>query len=94
MVNNRFQIPEPDVPLAHAISPQQIDLMFIPLLAFDAKGTRVGRGGGYYDRTLSTMRPGCLLGIAYALQYQPLIPPDPWDVALDGIVTELNVNWI
>ena len=90
---NRYGIPEPDVPITQAISPQAIDLMCIPLLAYDTLGHRLGHGGGYYDRTLAHTRPGCLLGVAYSVQCQPLLPTDPWDITLDGVVTEHGVHW-
>ena len=67
--------------------------MLLPLVAFDAHGTRLGRGAGYYDRTLEHQKPACLLGIAYAFQQIPWIQPEPWDIPLDGIVTEKNLHW-
>ena len=94
MTRNRFHIPEPDVPLTEARLVAQIELLFIPLLAFDKNGTRLGYGGGYYDRTLAHSRPRCVLGVAYASQYQPNLPHDHWDVRLDGIVTEQEVIWV
>ncbi len=89
---NRFGIPEPDGPDAHARSPADMDLMFIPLVAFDLHGTRLGRGGGYYDRTLVKTRPGCLLGVAYAVQCYLFLPREDWDVTLDGVITELAIH--
>ena len=65
------------------------DIVVMPLLGFDAKGTRLGYGGGYYDRTLAAMskRP-LLIGYAFAAQELPFIPREPHDLPLDMIVTE------
>jgi 5-formyltetrahydrofolate cyclo-ligase len=67
------------------------DVVLVPLLAFDAKGFRLGYGGGYYDRTLSTLRQtGSILavGLAYDGQEVAHIPSDATDEKLDWIVTE------
>ena len=67
------------------------DLIFVPLLAFTAKGERLGYGGGYYDRTLEALRQknevfAC--GVAYAGQEVESLPTDMHDAKLDGILTE------
>ena len=67
------------------------DLIFVPLLAFTAKGERLGYGGGYYDRTLEVLRQkneifAC--GVAYAGQEVESLPTDMHDAKLDGILTE------
>jgi 5-formyltetrahydrofolate cyclo-ligase len=90
---NRLNIPEPNIPLALAIPPARIDLMLIPLVAFDDRGTRLGQGGGFYDRALAQERPPCLLGVAYDFQRQPFIPAEAWDIPLTGVVTERGVQW-
>ena len=68
-------------------------LLLVPLLAFDRSGTRLGYGGGFYDRTLARLRaPGAqaalAVGIAYAGQEMPDLPRAPTDRALDWIFTE------
>ena len=94
MKPNRFGIPEPDVSADTWLPPQQLDLALTPLVAFDANGTRLGMGGGFYDRTFAFLRnPGHLpkprlLGLAYELQKVEKLPRQPWDVPVDGIVTE------
>lgn len=69
------------------------DVIIMPLLGFDKHGTRLGYGGGYYDRTLATLskRPR-LIGFAFALQEVDLIPREAHDVPLDAIVTEHGVR--
>jgi 5-formyltetrahydrofolate cyclo-ligase len=65
------------------------DLLLMPLLGFDRQGTRLGYGGGYYDRTFDKLskRPR-LVGIAFAAQELDEIPRDAHDVPLDLIITE------
>ncbi|RVT86586.1 5-formyltetrahydrofolate cyclo-ligase [Rhodobacteraceae bacterium CCMM004] len=67
------------------------EVLIVPLLAFDARGWRLGYGGGYYDRTLAGLRaagPVHALGFAFAAQEVPHVPTDPTDAPLDGVVTE------
>ncbi|MFN8643075.1 MAG: 5-formyltetrahydrofolate cyclo-ligase [Candidatus Binatia bacterium] len=62
---------------------------FVPVVAWDDAGGRIGRGGGHYDRTFAgAVRPSCLVGLAYAFQQLPRVPHDPWDVRLDCVVSE------
>lgn len=69
------------------------DVILMPLLGFDKHGTRLGYGGGYYDRTLANLpkRPR-LVGFAFARQEIDHIPRQAHDVPLDAIVTELGVR--
>lgn len=72
-----------------AVDPKEIDLILIPGLAFDSLGNRLGHGGGFYDRFLS--QPGIRayrVGVAFALQIQPLICSEPHDVGMDMVVTQ------
>jgi 5-formyltetrahydrofolate cyclo-ligase len=76
------------------LSPQvEPDVILMPLLGFDKRGTRLGYGGGYYDRTLERLskRPR-LIGIAFAAQELEDIPREAHDVPLDTIVTEAGVR--
>ncbi|MDX9690224.1 MAG: 5-formyltetrahydrofolate cyclo-ligase [Proteobacteria bacterium] len=80
-------IPEPLVsaPVVHP------DVMFIPMLGFDRRGNRLGRGGGFYDRTLNEARHNrkvYAIGLAYACQEVPVIPCGPYEARLDAIVTD------
>lgn len=68
-----------------------IDLVVLPLRAFDRHGTRLGSGAGYYDRWLARQRPRPLcVGYAYALQQIEALPREAWDQPLDAVCTELG----
>lgn len=74
------------------IEPQ---VVIVPLLAFDARGYRLGYGGGFYDRTLEGLRarrPTIAIGFAFAAQEVDLVPIDATDQPLDMIVTETGVR--
>ncbi len=73
---------------APALTP---DLVIVPLLGFDARGGRMGQGGGHYDRTLAALRaqgPVFALGLAYQAQQIARIAAEPHDQRLDAILTE------
>lgn len=92
-VVNRFGILEPNVPRSQKVSPALLDIVFLPLVAFDRYGTRMGMGKGYYDRTLGNHRPKSLIGVAYEFQRQTFIEPQNWDVPLTAIITEQQMYW-
>ena len=76
-------------------SARQMDVVLLPLLAFDDAGGRLGNGGGYYDRALARTRCGrtpALIGYAFAAQQVAAIPGEPWDVRLDAVVTERGLR--
>ncbi len=71
-------------------------VLIVPLLAFDARGYRLGYGGGFYDRTLQSLRakgPVLALGFAFAAQELNAVPIDGFDQRLDAVVTEMGVRW-
>jgi 5-formyltetrahydrofolate cyclo-ligase len=76
------------------LAPQaQPDVVLMPLLGFDGMGTRLGYGGGYYDRTLARMkRKPRLIGLAFAAQELEAIPREAHDIPLDAVVTETGVR--
>lgn len=66
-------------------------LLIAPLVAFDARGYRLGYGGGFYDRTLEKLRaarPTRAVGYAFAAQQTDALPTEPTDQPLDMVVTE------
>ena len=64
------------------------DWLIIPLLAFDRTGTRLGYGGGYYDRTLALLRGATAIGVAYSTQEIDHVPIGIHDIRLSAIATE------
>lgn len=90
---NHFGIQEPKGNLDEALKPDELDIIFMPLVAFDPQGTRLGMGSGYYDRTLEHARARYLIGIAYEFQRMDYINPNPWDIPLTAIVTEYTTYW-
>ncbi len=84
---NRFGILEPSN-IDREIPITQLDLVMVPLLAFDRRGQRLGTGGGYYDRTFAKVKEPELIGTGYAAQEIAALPADPWDIRLSAVLTE------
>jgi 5-formyltetrahydrofolate cyclo-ligase len=89
---NRFGIPEPVVEPSSLLDAADLAVIVLPLVAFDARGNRVGMGGGWYDRSLASLRDSTrrplLIGVGYELQRVDTLSPAPWDVPLDAVCTE------
>jgi 5-formyltetrahydrofolate cyclo-ligase len=69
------------------------DVVLLPLVAFDPLGYRLGYGGGYFDRTLAAMSPRPLaLGVGFELARVDSVWPQPHDIRLDAIVTEMGMS--
>jgi hypothetical protein len=69
--------------------------LLIPPVGFDSQGYRLGYGGGYFDRTLAAMIPQPLkIGLAFELSRIPTIHPQPHDVPMDFIVTEVGIHCV
>jgi 5-formyltetrahydrofolate cyclo-ligase len=96
MEANHFGIPEPHD--RERSAPDALDWVFMPMLAFSATGTRLGMGGGFYDRTFSFLtspasrRGPALIGIAYSTQEANSLPADHWDVPLDAVITDFGLR--
>lgn len=101
LIKNKYSIHEPVFSEHKIYSITQLDLIFMPLVAFDGKGHRLGSGGGYYDRTLTAFNERdesqgakpLLIGLAYELQRLDFLPSDPWDIHLNGVVTEKGIEF-
>ena len=67
------------------------DVLLIPLLAFDARGGRLGYGGGFYDRTLTGLPGRLRMGCAFTAQLVDAVPVGPYDIPLDAVATEQGI---
>ena len=94
MVRNIYSIREPKLEPGLRKAAWALDLVFLPLVAFDPKGNRMGMGGGYYDRTFAFkglnkgMRGPDLIGLAHEIQRVEELPVEGWDIPLTTIVTD------
>jgi 5-formyltetrahydrofolate cyclo-ligase len=96
-IKNKYGIEEPDPKRNQMFNANQLDVVLLPLVAFDPQGGRLGMGGGYYDRTFAflngrkgTQKPK-LIGLAHHFQQVPQLPIESWDVPLNAIVTDEQV---
>lgn len=88
----RYGVPEPPAACA-SLGLEAADLVVVPGVAFDARGNRLGRGGGFYDRTFARAAAGPVLcGAALELQLVDEVPHGPGDRAMDLLVTECAVR--
>ncbi len=88
LVRDRYDVMIPPARMASS----EPSLIFVPLLAFDAAGYRLGYGGGYYDLSLGARRRAglriCAVGLAFQMQIVDQVPVSAYDEPLDWIVTE------
>lgn len=97
LIGNRFGIPEPPLEHHRICLPWALDLVLLPLVAFDAECNRMGMGGGFYDRTLAYLRRRNtwhrprLVGVAHECQRVERLPLNEWDVPLERVITESRV---
>ena len=92
LVTNRFGIPEPDIDPDDALPASEMAMLVLPLVGFDARGARLGMGGGWYDRSLAFRHarpaPPWLVGAGFAVQQVDAVPLEAWDVRLDAVCSE------
>lgn len=95
MEKNRYGITQPVLDTSNAIAAEDLDVVLVPLVAYDARGNRLGMGAGFYDRAFAFKKwrtKPLLIGVAYNLQEVNSLPSAEWDVALDGVVTESGLH--
>lgn len=82
MHRGKFGIPEPTTPAYEG----KIDLVIVPAVAFDEKGRRLGRGGGYYDRFIKKQTHATLIGVGYDFQLIEEVPVARHDQRVHRII--------
>ena len=92
LVTNFYGLLEPD-PASPTIEPDELTTVFMPLIAFDEHGNRLGMGKGYYDRAFSFLKENraagpTLIGLAHECQRVERLEVNHWDVPLKGIITD------
>jgi 5-formyltetrahydrofolate cyclo-ligase len=80
------------IPQAMAPEPIEPAVLLVPLLGFDRAGTRLGQGGGYYDRWFAAHPHAMRIGIAWSVQEVSALPREAWDMPLHAVATEKE--WI
>lgn len=90
---NKYSILEPQVSQDLAIPVDQLDLIIMPLVAFDFHCNRLGMGSGYYDKTLEKASHPFLIGVGYQFQRVNAIEANAWDVPLNGVMTQRAIYW-
>jgi 5-formyltetrahydrofolate cyclo-ligase len=81
----------------HPVDPALVDAAVVPGVAFDARGGRLGQGGGHMDRLLARLRPGTpIIGVAFSVQVltgdAELVPMEDHDVPVEAVVTEQRIH--
>lgn len=90
LVENAWKVPEPVD--AESADNDSIDMVVLPLLAYDRHGNRVGYGKGYYDRFLNSIKRKVLkVGLSYFPPADEIPDVDPWEVPLDYCITPEGV---
>ncbi len=87
--SNHMKIAEPPLDVRQVLPLDRLDVLVVPLVAFDACGQRLGMGGGFYDRTLQNWRSHGLSPVGYAHDCQQVenLPVEPWDIPLPAVIT-------
>jgi 5-formyltetrahydrofolate cyclo-ligase len=93
LVTGAYGILEPS-PQLPQLEPGMVDLMLVPAVAIDRSGYRLGYGGGYYDRLRANplWQKVPTIGITFNFACVEILPIDPWDIRLDAVCTELELN--
>ena len=89
---SEWGILEPREETAVRLNPKDVDIIFIPLLALDTNGHRVGYGKGFYDRFLASTKPDVIkIGLSLEKPIEPIEDINPFDIGLDFAITPKSV---
>jgi 5-formyltetrahydrofolate cyclo-ligase len=93
LIAGKYGILEPH-PESLKIQPSSVDLILVPTVACDRQKYRLGYGGGYYDRLLSSLEWSQIptIGITFDFAYLTQLPADSWDIQLNCICTETRID--
>lgn len=86
VAGEQFGIGEPNGPEYTDLD--SIEMIIVPGVAFDGNNNRMGRGRGFYDRLLKSTPNAFKVGVAFNFQMVDLVPTEPFDVAMDAVLSE------
>ena len=92
---NQYNILQPFYNMKDIILESDLDLIIVPLVAFDCRGVRLGMGGGFYDQFLKNWerKKFIPIGMAYDFQFVNYIPRQPWDISLPIFLTPNKIHF-
>jgi 5-formyltetrahydrofolate cyclo-ligase len=90
LTTNRYGLEQP--PADNPIALAELDIVLVPMVAFDLAGNRLGMGGGYYDRALQDAPAILTVGLAHTCQQVDAIEPEAWDIPMDYIATDTALH--
>ncbi|GBE15268.1 MAG TPA: 5-formyltetrahydrofolate cyclo-ligase [Proteobacteria bacterium] len=86
-------VPQPRIRMDRIIPVERVDIFFVPGLAFDLSGNRIGMGGGYFDRLLALASPSSImLGLAHDFQVIENLPTGDRDIPVNHVITPRRVE--
>ncbi len=87
-----YGIKEPNTSYCTKVNVSDIDIVIVPAVAYDKNCYRLGYGGGYYDRFLSSLKEDTIfIGLAFDFQICDIIPKEEHDIQLDYVITESQI---
>ncbi len=95
----KYGILIPEFNESELLEATELDVVLVPLVAFDSSGNRIGMGGGYYDRTFAHLKDKnqhpksapLFIGVGYEFQRLNTVPAESWDVPLHMAATDRNI---
>ena len=91
LVEGEYGILTPDPEKGKIIPPEELDLIIVPGIAFDTRGERLGKGGGFYDAYLARATKAKRIALAFSCQLVAKIPMEDHDVRVHKIITEQGI---